>query len=164
MATRCVEVSDSFGSLVRDAYSLQIFFDHQPGSSLRQFRKKNLIWWYARDPFSDQDDKLRVDRQHVLFSVLGAGGFDGQRGRVCRQCKTSGSEAGDFFPTQSREGGENVNPRPFLSAEALDVFTALAGGLNELGELFGVESTTLMSNVDFSVEPGETNNGKSRPR
>ena len=47
-----VEVSDTFRSLVGDANPFQVFPDHEPGSSLRQLRKENLVWRDASNPLA----------------------------------------------------------------------------------------------------------------
>ena len=79
---RGVKVSHALGCLVRNADSLQVFLDHQPGSTLGQLGKQEIVGFQSIQPLAEQDDKVGMERKDVFTAMLRVRRFDSQQGRI----------------------------------------------------------------------------------
>jgi hypothetical protein len=94
-----------------------------------------------------------MERQHVAPAVLRKRRFNGDRGRVAIKDKALRAKRAKLISPKARQVGQEVDPGPSLSIEALNAFPALACRLHELPDLRRGERATPVANVHGCVEP-----------
>lgn len=70
MPTGGVKIGHPLGSLVGNAHALHIELYFAPGATLFESRKQRLLSRMTMQRFLEHRHKFRVERQHVLATVL----------------------------------------------------------------------------------------------